>query len=121
MPENVVYIGRKPVMTYVMAIMTEMNKSDSEVIVKARGRAISTAVDAAEVTRNRYLTGLESTVTIGTEELPSEDGGTRNVSTIAITLSKSPEAKEPRGREPTTEAERLPERELKRKKGKKKR
>jgi len=47
---------------------------------------------------------------LGTEELETEDG-TRNVSTIEITLSKSHGADEPRGREPTTEAERLPERE----------
>jgi len=91
MTENIVYVGSKPVMTYVMAIMTAMNDQD-EVVVKARGRAISTAVDAAEITRNRYLTGLESTVEIGTEEMEQEDGGTRNVSTIAITLSKSHEA-----------------------------
>jgi len=91
MNENIVYVGSKPVMTYVMAIISAMNDQD-EVVVKARGRAISTAVDAAEITRNRYLTGLESTVTIGTEEMEAEGGSTRNVSTIAITLSKSPEA-----------------------------
>ena len=91
MNENTVYVGSKPVMTYVMAIITSLNDQD-EVIVKARGRAISTAVDAAEVTRNRYLPNLQSTVTIGTEEMESEERGTRNVSTIAITLSKSPEA-----------------------------
>jgi len=91
MTENIVYIGRKPVMTYVMAIMTAMNDQD-EVVVKARGRAISAAVDAAEVTRNRYLNDIKSSVAIGTEAMETEDGGTRNVSTIAITLSKSPEA-----------------------------
>ena len=91
MTENIVYIGSKPVMTYVMAIMTAMKDQD-EVIVKARGRAISIAVDAAEITRNRYINDLKPTVTIGTEEMDQEDGGTRNVSTIAITLSKSPEA-----------------------------
>ena len=91
MNENTVYVGSKPVMTYVMAIISAMKDQD-EVSVKARGRSISTAVDAAEVTRNRYLNDLESTVTIGTEEMEQDGGGTRNVSTIAITLSKSPEA-----------------------------
>ena len=91
MNPNIVYVGSKPVMTYVMAIITAMNDQD-EVVVKARGRSISTAVDAAEVTRNRYLKELQSTVEIGTEEMDQEDGGTRNVSTIAITLRKSPEA-----------------------------
>ncbi|GAH95126.1 unnamed protein product [marine sediment metagenome] len=91
MTENIVYVGSKPVMTYVMAIITAMNDQD-EVVVKARGRSISTAVDAAEVTRNRYLNDLKSTVEIGTEQMENEDGSPRNVSTIAITLSKSPEA-----------------------------
>ena len=93
MNENTVYIGRKPVTTYVMAIITEMNDQDcDEVVVKARGRAISAAVDAAEVTRNNFLSNLTCDVSIGTEEMEQEDGGTRNVSTIEITLSKSPEA-----------------------------
>jgi len=93
MTENIVYIGRKPVMTYVMAIITAMNDPENDgVIVKARGRSISTAVDAAEVTRNRYLNDITSTVTIGTEHLEGEGGRPRNVSTIEITLRKSPEA-----------------------------
>ena len=92
MVENVVYVGSKPVLAYVVAIMTAFGRNPGEVVLRARGRAISTAVDAAEVTRNRFMTGLETEVTIGTEEMNSDDGGTRNVSTIAITLSKSPEA-----------------------------
>jgi len=120
MTENIVYVGRRPVMTYVMAIITAMNDPDHDgVTIKARGRAISTAVDAAEITRNRYLPGLTNTVAIDTEQMETEDGGTRNVSTIAITLRKSPGAEDPRGREPTTEAERLPEREQKKGKVKK--
>ncbi|MHA1370957.1 MAG: DNA-binding protein Alba, partial [Promethearchaeota archaeon] len=91
METNTVYVGKKPVMTYVMAIITAM-KDQGGVTIKARGRSISTAVDAAEITRNRYLPGLTNTVAIDTEEMETEDGGTRNVSTIAITLRKSPEA-----------------------------
>jgi len=105
MSENVVYIGSKPVLAYVTAIMTSVSKDTKEVVLKARGRAISIAVDAAEVTRNRYMRDLKTSVSIGTEKMQSEDGRNRNVSTIQITLSKSPEAKKPRGREPTTQAE----------------
>jgi len=55
----------------------------------ARGNAISVAVDVAEVTRNRFLTNLEvENIEIGTEELESDTGETRNVSNIAITLRK---------------------------------
>jgi DNA-binding protein len=93
---KVVYIGKKPVMSYVLAALTSLQqKGSSEVILKARGRAISIAVDTAEVTRNRFLSELSSEVSIGTEELPREGGGTRNVSTMEIVLKKSAKAEEP--------------------------
>jgi len=88
---NIVYIGRKPVMNYVLAVLTLLNQDGSkEAVLRARGRAISTAVDTAEVTRNRFLSNLTCNVSIGTEQLPREEGGTRNVSTMEITLTKSP-------------------------------
>lgn len=88
--ENVIYVGRKPVMTYVLAVMNSLKqKGLDEIVLKARGRAISTAVDAAEVTR-RYVKDLEAAVSIGTEQLPTEEGGTRNVSTMEIALTRSP-------------------------------
>lgn len=93
MKENTVYIGRKPVMTYVMAIITAMNNPDHDlVLVKARGRSISTAVDAVEVTRTRYIPNIETSIAIGTEEMDKGEAGERKVSTIDITLRKSPEA-----------------------------
>ena len=97
MSENIVYVGSKPVMTYVTAILSSFKDNPEGVVVKARGRAISTAVDAAEVTRTRFMTDLKPSVNIGTEKLPGTEGGTRNVSFIEITLSKSPEAKKPSG------------------------
>ena len=88
--QNVVYIGRKPVMAYVLAVITHMNTPDAkEVVLKARGRAITTAVDTAEVTRRRFMSELAvEKISIGTEELPQETGGTRAVSYIEITLSR---------------------------------
>ena len=88
--ENVVYIGSKPVMNYCLAVMSSLQGgSGSEVTLKARGRAISTAVDVAEVTRNRFMNDLKvKDISIGTEELTSAEGQARNVSTIAIVLSK---------------------------------
>ena len=87
---NVVYIGRKPPMSYVMAIITSFTGSDAkDVTLKARGRAITTAVDAAEITRRRFMKELNiGKITIGTEEIQQEEGGTRNVSTIEITLTR---------------------------------
>jgi len=90
-----VYIGRKPPMNYVTAIITSFTRSDSEdVTLKARGRSITTAVDAAEITRRRFMKELNiGTIKIGTEELQQEEGGTRNVSTIEITLTRGPPEK----------------------------
>jgi DNA-binding protein len=86
---NTIYIGRKPVMTYVMAVMTAIRDKESEAVLMARGRAISTAVDVAEVVRNQFLSDLVvKDISIGTEELENEDGTLRNVSNIAITLVK---------------------------------
>jgi DNA-binding protein len=85
-----VYIGRKPVMNYVLAVITNFSSSDTkEVTLKARGRAITTAVDAAEITRRRFMKELNvSKITLGTDEIPQEDGGTRNVSTMEIQLTR---------------------------------
>ena len=77
----VIYVGDKPVMNYVLAVMTQFNKPVSSVILKARGRAISRAVDAAEITRNRFMPNLAvKAITIGTEAIPNEEGKTVNVS-----------------------------------------
>ena len=87
--ENVVYIGSKPLMNYCLAVLTSLKDDGSSVVLKARGRAISTAVDVAEVTRRRFMENLiVENVEIGTEELESPEGRPRNVSTIAIVLKK---------------------------------
>lgn len=92
--ENTVYIGSKPPMAYVMALITAFNRSGADsVVLKARGRAISRAVDVAEIARGRYLNDLKAEkIEIGSEQMPTEDGRTRGVSTIAITLRKGGEA-----------------------------
>ena len=90
--DNVIYIGNKPPMNYVMALITAFNTQNTDtVVLKARGRAISTAVDVAEITRNRFFKDAEvKTIAIGTEEIaPKEGGNPRNVSTIEIGLHKS--------------------------------
>jgi len=85
----VIYVGDKPVMNYVLAVMTQFNKPVSSVILKARGRAISRAVDAAEITRNRFMQNLVvKSITIGTEAIPNEEGKTVNVSSMEIVLAK---------------------------------
>ncbi|MCE7698735.1 MAG: DNA-binding protein Alba [Methanobacterium paludis] len=87
--ENVVYIGNKPVMNYVLAVVTQMNSGIPEVMLKARGRAISRAVDVAEIVRNRFITDLElGNINISTEEMTNKEGSNSNVSAIEIQLCK---------------------------------
>jgi DNA-binding protein len=79
-------------MDYVLAVITRLSATDAkEVVLKARGQAITTAVDVAEITRNRFLKDLKvSRITIGTEEMPPREGENRArmVSTMEITLTK---------------------------------
>ncbi len=87
---NAVLIGRKPVMNYVLACITLFHGGAKEVNVKARGRAISLAVDVVEVVRRRFLPDVKvKKIGIGTEQLaPREEGGSpTNVSSIEITLA----------------------------------
>ena len=85
--ENAVFVGRRPTMNYVMATMMVLNKG-VECTVKARGRAISHAVDVCEILRNRFLKGTEyQDIQLSTEQLEGENGQTNNVSSIEITLS----------------------------------
>ena len=87
--ENVIYVGNKPPMSYVLAVVTQFNSGSSEVVIKARGRAISRAVDAAEITRNRFVTDAKvKEIRIGTESITNEEGRTSNVSSIEIALAK---------------------------------
>ncbi len=87
--ENTVYIGKKPTMNYVLAVVTQFNSGSEEVVIKARGRAISKAVDVAEIVRNRFV--QEATVQdiqTKTEKLSGEDGKTANVSSMEIFMTK---------------------------------
>ncbi len=93
--ENVIYVGQKPPMSYVLAVVTQFNTTGSdEVVIKARGRAISTAVDAAEITRNRFVTDATvKEVKISTEAITNEEGRTSNVSSIEICLTTKKKSK----------------------------
>lgn len=87
-----IFIGSKPLMRYVMASMSVFLDGDPERLrIAARGRAISRAVDTAEVLRHRYLKGFIDVedVHIGTDEVERREGdGTDRVSSINIFLKK---------------------------------
>jgi DNA-binding protein len=89
---DVIFVGNKPPMSYVLAIITAFSGgSAKEITLKARGQAITTAVDVAEITRSRFVKDLKvNNIAIGTAEMPPREGENRSrmVSTIEITLSK---------------------------------
>ena len=87
--DNVVYVGKKGVINYVMATITQLNKGEKEVHVKARGRSISKAVDVVQLLKNRFEEKAQiKSIEIGTEEVEADEGGKINVSTIDIVVSK---------------------------------
>ena len=98
--DNVVFIGRKPVMNYVTACITFFNSGEKQVVVKARGKAICRAVDTIELLRRAFVKDLEiKHIEINTEELVRVEGGQKsNVSTIEIAVSKA-ESKQPKEEE----------------------
>jgi len=85
--ENHVLIGQKPVMKYVVACLTSFNAGAKKIVLKARGRAISRAVDTAELLRRVFMKDVEvEKIEIGTEEIERPDRPKSNVSTIEIAL-----------------------------------
>ncbi|MBN3036854.1 MAG: DNA-binding protein Alba [Candidatus Diapherotrites archaeon] len=90
MDENTVFVGKKGVMSYVLAVVTQFNRGAAEVSVKARGKAISRAVDVAEIVRHRFITDAKvRSINISTEEVErKEDNSQTKVSAIEIVLSK---------------------------------
>lgn len=86
--DNIIYVGKKPTMSYVLAVITQFSDGIPEVNIKARGRSISRAVDVVEVVKNRFVQGVSYKIDIGTEEIQDENRNRINVSTISIRLKK---------------------------------
>ncbi|UCG95207.1 MAG: DNA-binding protein Alba [archaeon] len=85
--ENMIFVGKKPTMSYVLACVTQFNNGLNEIHIKARGKAISKAVDVAEITKNRFAEGAKiKDINVGTDVINSDEGEKLNVSTIDITL-----------------------------------
>lgn len=87
---NVVLVGQKPVMNYVIAALTLFERGAKTIVIKARGKSISRAVDTAEILRRSFVSDAKiKDVKISTETF-TVDNKTRSVSAIEITLSKEP-------------------------------
>ncbi len=88
--ENTLYIGKKSTMNYVLVCVSMLNDENvDKIVIKARGRAISKAVDVAEIVSRRFFPDKVAIdeVKIDSEEL-TNNGTTRTVSTIDIILKK---------------------------------
>lgn len=89
--DNTIFVGGKPFMNYVTGVVMQFTtKGANEVIIKARGKFISRAVDIAEVSTKRFLEGQSEVkdIKIDSEEFQNKEGKQVRVSTIEITLSK---------------------------------
>ena len=86
---NEIFIGKKPLMTYVTATLVQL-ANEATVFIKARGKSIPMAVDVAQIIVKRMNTlGYRvASVKIGSETVKSQDGNTRNVSTIEVAVSR---------------------------------
>ncbi|MEK0325420.1 MAG: DNA-binding protein Alba [Nitrosopumilus sp.] len=92
MPENTtIFIGKKPVMNYVLACLTTIQSGTDVLIIKARGNAISKAVNVAQITLNRFVSDLSvKNITISTEQIQTDNSPTPiDVSSIEIQLGKT--------------------------------
>ena len=87
---DTVLIGKKPVMNYVLAGLTLIQNGSNVVNIKARGRAISKAVDVAQIITKRFATDVTiKGIDINTEQVKSiETGNLNNVSSMEIHLVK---------------------------------
>ena len=90
--DNSIFIGNKPFMNYVTGVVMQFTtKNAPEVIIKARGKFISRAVDVAEVSAKRFLEGTVAVkdIKIDSEGFQNKEGKDVRVSTIEVTLSKN--------------------------------
>jgi DNA-binding protein len=87
---NTIFVGRKPTMAYVLACLTLIQNGNEGLTLKARGKAISRAVDVAQILTKRFATDIKvQSVSINTEQVKSEiTQGMSNVSSIEIKLQR---------------------------------
>jgi archaea-specific DNA-binding protein len=86
--EQYVYVGKKGAMAYVLAVMTQFGQGAEKVIVKARGKTISCAVDVIEIVKHKELGIYVESINTITEEVQTQDGRPFKISAIEIVLTK---------------------------------
>lgn len=87
--DNSIYVGDKPFMNYVTAIVMQFTTHEQEtVVVKARGKYISRAVDISEMAEKDFLEGVVKINDIQTDSqlVTNREGKEVRVSTITVIL-----------------------------------
>lgn len=86
---NTILVGKKPVMSYVLAVVTRFNNGAEIVRLKARGRNIAIAVDANQIVKNRFIRSMRNKeVLLSTSEMTREDGTPTRVSSMEIVMAR---------------------------------
>lgn len=87
--DNTVYVGSKPAMSYVLAVVTQFSEGQETVHVKARGKAISRAVDVAEMVKRKFVDGsVIDGISIDTDQIETDEGEELDVSSIQIDITQ---------------------------------
>jgi len=87
--QNLVRVGRKPIMNYVTACVTLFNSGNDEVMVRARGRTIEKAIDIVQMLKRGFLKNVAIlSIDVGSENVRRMDGTRGNISIIEITLAR---------------------------------
>ena len=87
--DNTVYVGSKPAMSYVLAVVTQFSEGHETVHIKARGKAISRAVDVAEMVKSKFKEDATvEDISIDTDQIDTDEGGELNVSSIQVDLKQ---------------------------------
>ncbi len=85
--DNVVLVGKKPTIGYVLAVLTQLSQGAKEVVIRARGKQIARAVTVLELLKRKYRPDIKvKAINTSTEELQKEDGKTTKVSAIEIVV-----------------------------------
>lgn len=85
--DNIVLVGKKPTIGYVLAVLTQLSQGAKEVIIRARGKQIARAVTVVELLKRKYRPDVKiKGINTSTEELQKEDGKTTKVSAIEIII-----------------------------------
>ena len=88
--ENSIFIGGKPIMSYVTGVLMQFGNGAKKVTIKARGKFISKGVDVAEVAKRKFPdTKIEiEDIKVNSEEFENKEGRNINVSIMEIALKK---------------------------------